>query len=143
MVNGATANAATRTAAWTQTVVMQLNGPSSTGLHPDATAGGQLSYCYITITGTAAVNDRRYVVVSVGATCQNPSFALVGNILFANNTHPYASVSTIGHSNSLGAYVSSHVQKGGTPGYRSALWCVHISSSSGATGSGCVVIYRM
>jgi hypothetical protein len=143
MVNSATADAATVPATSTYTMAVHLNGPSSNGMHPDASAGGQLSICFINITGTAASNDPSYVVVSVGATCQFPSFIVNGDIVYANNTHPYATTSTIGKSNGAGAYVSSKVQKGGTPGYRSAQWCVNIAEGNGATGSGCVAIFGM
>lgn len=142
VVSGATANAATGTASSsTQTVEVQLNGPSSSGLRPNASTGGQIYLCRISMSGGAVENN--YVDVSFGAACQLPSFIVSGDVTFANNGHVYAASSTIGRSNGAGTWFSVKAQKGGTIGYRSALWCVDITLSNGAVGSGCLELYGM
>jgi hypothetical protein len=124
-----------------QTIKVQLTGPASSGARPDASSGGQISICYISMSG-GAVEDN-YIDVSVGATCQIPSFIVNGSITYANNGHVYAGTSTEGKSNSAGTWFSVKAQKGGTIGYRSARWCVDITTSNGGIGSGCIAIYGM
>lgn len=144
VVTGAAANAATvanGAAASTRTVQVQLKVPSSNGVRPNASAGGQIYLCHIAMSG-GAVEDN-YVDVSFGATCQLPSFIVNGDVTFANNGHFYAASSTIGKSNGAGTWFSAKAQKGGTIGYRSALWCVDITLSNGAVGSGCLELTGM
>jgi hypothetical protein len=141
MINGAAANAATSATSSTHAIEVQLTVPSSGDLHPDASSGGQIYLCYISMDGGAVENN--YVDVSFGATCQLPSFIVNGEVTFANNGHVYATSSTIGRSNSTGTWFSVKAQQGGTIGYRSALWCVDITLSNGAVGSGCLEITGM
>jgi hypothetical protein len=140
LAGGTAANAATGTALPTQTMTVHLTGPAASGAHPDASTGGQVSLCYITMSGGAVENN--YVSVSVGSYCQIPSYIVSGNIIFANNTHPYAASATIG-STGNGRWFTVKAVKGGTIGYRSAEWCVTIGTSNGAVGSGCLALYGM
>lgn len=125
----------------TQTIEVPLNGPSSSGLHPDASGGIQLTFCVMTMQGAAAADNN--VIVSGSIVCQIPTFIVSGSMIFANNTHPYAASTTVGKSNASGRYSTTKHIKGGTPGYRSDNWCVNLTLAGGYVGSGCLTIGGM
>lgn len=135
------APASSKAAVSTQTIQVPLNGPSSSGLHPDAGGEVQLTFCLMTLQGAAAADNN--VIVTGSIVCQIPTFIVSGTMIFANNTHPYASSATVGKSNTAGRYSTTKHIKGGTPGYRSDNWCVNLTLSGGYFGSGCLAIGGM
>jgi hypothetical protein len=135
------APASSQAAISTQTIEVPLNGPSSSGLHPDAGGQVQLTFCIMTMNGAAAAGNN--VIVSGSLVCQIPTFIVSGNMIFANNTHPYAASNTSGKSNGAGRYSTTKHIKGGTPGYRSDSWCVNLTLAGGYFASGCLVIGGM
>ena len=125
----------------TQTIEVPLNGPSSSGVHPDAGGEVQLTFCLMIMQGAAAAGNN--VIVAGSVVCQIPKFIVSGSMIFANNTHPYAASTTSGTSNASGRFSKTVHIKGGTPGYRRDNWCVTITLAGGYFASGCVAIGGM